>query len=179
MCQLVFLKIKPQQQKQWCKNPLYIYWECQTIYSTSYLKFLNIQLLHLCADMYILKLFKKRHDFARLILAFEKFQEMGTESIAFQLVFFQYLKKHLTKIVHWPHYGIIIESSKFLSKCPCSRFGLLGLFFPASCPNETHFFLIGIHFIHGWTATARHGVARKRSTKRLKHTENLFENTYS
>ena len=52
-------------------------------------------MLHLCADMYILKLFKKRHDFARLILAFEKFQEMGTESIAFQLVIFQYLKKTL------------------------------------------------------------------------------------
>ena len=51
--------------------------------------------MHLCADMYILKLFKKRHDFARLILAFEKFQEMGTESIAFQLVIFQYLKKTL------------------------------------------------------------------------------------
>ena len=137
MCQLIFLKIKPQQQKQWCKNPLYIYWECQTIYSTSYLKFLNIQLLHLCADMYILKLFKKRHDFARLILAFEKFQEMGTESIAFQLVISQYLKNQLTKIVH---YGIIIESSKFLSKCPCSWFGLLRLFFPASCPNEIRFF---------------------------------------
>ena len=28
--------------------------------------------------------------------------------------------------------------------------------------------------MHGWKATARHGVARKRSTKRLKHTENLF-----
>ena len=38
MCQLIFLKIYPQQQKQWHKNPLYIYWECQTIYSTSYLK---------------------------------------------------------------------------------------------------------------------------------------------
>ena len=35
-----------------------------------------------------------------LIFAFEKFQEMGTESIAFQLVIFQYRKKHLTKIVH-------------------------------------------------------------------------------
>ena len=52
-----------------------------------------------------------------LIFAFEKFQEMGTESIAFQLVIFQYLKKQLTKIVH---YGIIIESSKFLSKYSCS-----------------------------------------------------------
>ena len=34
MCQLIFLKIYPQQQKQWHKKPLCIYWECQTIYST-------------------------------------------------------------------------------------------------------------------------------------------------
>ena len=36
------------------------------------------------------------------------------------------------------------------------------------------FFLIGIHFMQGWTAIARHGVTRKRSTKRLKHRGNLF-----
>ena len=28
--------------------------------------------------------------------------------------------------------------------------------------------------MQGWTATTRHGVTRKRSTKRLKHTGNLF-----
>ena len=32
----------------------------------------------------------------------------------------------------------------------------------------------GIHSMQGWTATMRHGVKRKRSTKRLKHTGNLF-----
>ena len=37
-----------------------------------------------------------------------------------------------------------------------------------------HFFLIGIHSMQGWRATTRHGVARKRSTKRLKHTGNFF-----
>ena len=36
------------------------------------------------------------------------------------------------------------------------------------------FFLIGIHSMQGWTATMRHGFTRKRSTKRLKHTANLF-----
>ena len=36
------------------------------------------------------------------------------------------------------------------------------------------FFLIGIHSMQGWTTTARHGVARKRSAKRLKHPGNLF-----
>ena len=35
-------------------------------------------------------------------------------------------------------------------------------------------FLIGIHSMQGWTATARHGVTRKRSTKRSKHIGNLF-----
>ena len=32
MCQLIFLKIYPQQQKQLRKNPRYISSECQTIY---------------------------------------------------------------------------------------------------------------------------------------------------
>ena len=36
------------------------------------------------------------------------------------------------------------------------------------------FFLIGIHSMEGWTATTRHGVTRKRSTKRLQHRRNLF-----
>ena len=36
------------------------------------------------------------------------------------------------------------------------------------------FFLIGIHSMQGWTATKRHGVTRKRSTKRLEHTGNMF-----
>ena len=39
------------------------------------------------------------------------------------------------------------------------------------------FFLIGIHSTQGWTATTRHGVTRKRSTKRLKHTGNLLRKT--
>ena len=118
MCQLIFLNIYPQQQKQWRKSPLYIYWECQTIYSTLNLKLHNTHLLHLFVDMYVSKLFfKKKHDFARLIFAFKKIQEMGIKSLflsfqkSFSVVIFQYLKSHLTKIVHWPHYGIIIESS--------------------------------------------------------------------
>ena len=37
-----------------------------------------------------------------------------------------------------------------------------------------YLFLIGIHSMQGWTATTTHRVTRKRSTKRLKHTENLF-----
>ena len=57
MCQFIFLKIYPQQQKESHKNPLYIYWECQTIYSTSYLKLRNSHLLHLFVDKYILKCF--------------------------------------------------------------------------------------------------------------------------
>ena len=32
----------------------------------------------------------------------------------------------------------------------------------------------GIHFMQGWRATTRHRVQRKWSTKRLKHTWNLF-----
>ena len=36
------------------------------------------------------------------------------------------------------------------------------------------FNLIGIHSMQGWTATTRHGVTRKISSKRLRHTGNLF-----
>ena len=36
------------------------------------------------------------------------------------------------------------------------------------------FSLIGIHSMQGWTATMRHGVTRKRNTKRLRYTGNLF-----
>ena len=61
MCQLIFLKIYPQQQKQWHKNYLYIYLECQNIYSNSYLKLRNAHLLHLSVDMYILKFFLKKN----------------------------------------------------------------------------------------------------------------------
>ena len=36
------------------------------------------------------------------------------------------------------------------------------------------FFLIGIHSMQGWAATTKHEVTRKRNTKRLRHTGNLF-----
>ena len=35
-------------------------------------------------------------------------------------------------------------------------------------------FLIGIHYMQDGAVTMRHGVIRKRNTKRLKHTGNLF-----
>ena len=34
--------------------------------------------------------------------------------------------------------------------------------------------LIGIHIMQSWTATTKHGVTRKRSTKELKLTNNPF-----
>ena len=37
-----------------------------------------------------------------------------------------------------------------------------------------NFVLIGIHSIQGWTVATMHSATRKRSTKRLKHTGNLF-----
>ena len=39
--------------------------------------------------------------------------------------------------------------------------------------NGRHFFYWDSS-MQGWTATTRHGVTRKRSTKRLKHIKNLF-----
>ena len=40
--------------------------------------------------------------------------------------------------------------------------------------NFLLFFLIGIHSMQSWTATIRHGVTRKKHTKRLKNTGNIF-----
>ena len=45
--------------------------------------------------------------------------------------------------------------------------------------DQSHFFIISIHSMQGWTATTRHGVTRKRSTKGLKHTGNLFRKNLS
>ena len=41
------------------------------------------------------------------------------------------------------------------------------------------FFLIGIHSMQGLTATTRHGVTRKRSTKKIKAYRKCFERIYS
>ena len=46
--------------------------------------------------------------------------------------------------------------------------------FPLQVALMKHIFLIEIYSIQGWTATARHGVTRKRSRKTLKHTKNRF-----
>ena len=64
------------------------------------------------------------------------------------------------------------------------RLGLLHCLHCKDCLQEnwsldslcevSFFYLIGIHSMQGWTATARHGVEKKKSTKRLKHTGNLF-----
>ena len=51
-------------------------------------------------------------------------------------------------------------------------FGNLNIF--SASTKKNNFFLIGIRSMQGRTATIRHGVTRKRSTKRLKHTGNLF-----
>ena len=42
-------------------------------------------------------------------------------------------------------------------------------------PKMPSFLLIGVHSMQDWTATARHGVTRKRRTKRLQDTGNLFK----
>ena len=42
-----------------------------------------------------------------------------------------------------------------------------------------NFVLIGIHFMQGWTATTRHGVTRKKTTKRLRHRATSYEKNSS
>ena len=45
----------------------------------SYLKLYNTHLFHLFVDMNILKIYLKKHDFARLMFSIKKFQEMETK----------------------------------------------------------------------------------------------------
>ena len=52
--------IPTAKQKQLRKNPLYIYWECETLYSASYLKLVNTHLLHLFVDVHILVFLLKK-----------------------------------------------------------------------------------------------------------------------
>ena len=64
----------------------------------------------------------RKPDCERFIYLLKKFQELKIKSLFlifqknFQQIIFQYLKNHKTKIVHWPHNGIIIESSKLCGK---------------------------------------------------------------
>ena len=44
----------------------------------------------------------------------------------------------------------------------------------SSASSTCILFKIGIHSMQGWKITMRHWVARKRSTKRLMHTGNMF-----
>ena len=111
----------PQQQRQWRKIPLYIYWKCQAMCSTSYLKPSRYPwmkaLMHekffsnglICCssitgslDMCLFKVTKN--------IIWGQNLYFWVSKRAFRLIIFQYLKNHLPKIVHWPYYGIIIES---------------------------------------------------------------------
>ena len=108
----------PTATEKWCKSPLYLYWECETIYSNSYSKFYNSGLLHLFVGMYILNFFKNENMILQGEFSpFGDFKKWGqnlyflVSKIDFQLVVFQYLKNYLTKVVYWPHYEMTIESS--------------------------------------------------------------------
>ena len=57
-----------------------------------------------------------------------------------------------------------ILNANWISKNLVKKSGLLGSFFKKT----------GTHNNQGWAATERHGIIRKKGTKRLKHTGNLF-----
>ena len=63
----------------------------------------------------------------------------------------------------------IILSSKVKYTRPLTHFSPVSTWhFDMKCNTGLKwFFLIGIHSMQSWTATTRHGVTRKRSTKRL------------
>ena len=84
---------------------------------------------------------------------------------------------------------LLMKQNCLLKTCKKLNLDDTGLFLPAF-PSRTYlelhnihvtpklvkkiFFFIGIHSMQGGADTTRHGVTTKRSTKRLKHTGNLF-----
>ena len=97
------------------------------------------------------------------------------------------------------HKGIEYEFSLFYTNAACAKYRMkwLDLFSRFKKSSDIYkefltklqinwFFLIGIHSMQDWISTTRHGVTsyklqvtrhgvtRKKSTKRLKHTGNLF-----
>ena len=81
------------------------------------------------------------------------------------------------KSLIWPHLdsGFIIfgqpKNESFCEKIESVRYTAA---LAITGAIQELFLLIGVHSMQGWTANTRHGVTRKRSTKILKHAENLF-----
>ena len=78
-----------------------------------------------------------------------------------QWTYFKWRKKACTKMS-----GLYIERHQVILWC--NQFIAPAYF--------CFFFLIVIHSMQVWITTTRHGVTRKRSTKKLKYTGNLFRN---
>ena len=81
-----------------------------------------------------------------------------TTEIMIQQSFLQELEKQKAKIIDW-----LEETHNQFRESNIS----------SEEKVKIHFKNNGIHSIQGWTATTRHEVTRKRSTKRLKDTRNL------
>ena len=81
------------------------------------------------------------------------------------------------KSLIWPHldFGVIIfDQPKNESFCENIESVQFTAALAITGAIQELFLLIGVHSMQSWTANTRHGVTRKRSTKILKHTENLF-----
>ena len=103
------------------------------------------------------------------------------------------LKFHYLKIIRFLHplyyskiIGHILKYLQINKKCACFNeiIWLIIMKIKMKMKNGSHrfdiigshrlFFLVQIHSRQGWTATTRHGLTRKTSTKRLEHAGNLF-----
>ena len=71
-------------------------------------------------------------------------------------------------MIHFRHYQWLDDENK------CENQSLLHCYKNIKYTIFFFKFLIGIHSMQGCTATTRHGVKRKRNTKTLRHTRNLF-----
>ena len=98
-------------------------------------------------------------------------------------LFYFILNLNLTCDVTWSR--LYLDGKSMRRKCQMNSLDQKKLFvwgLQNGCSEKVEsvffflFFLIGIHSIQGWTATTGHGVTRKRNTKRLRHTGNLFRN---
>ena len=77
----------------------------------------------------------------------------------------------------WPFVKVTTNGPSFISnkfKTFVQKNGIKHIFRAPYTLLQKVFFEIGIHSLQDWTTTVGHGVTRKRTTKRLKHTGNLF-----
>ena len=80
------------------------------------------------------------------------------------------------RLFEWEHLAVSHHFDKFAENRYCDQSDLMLIICHVTSHNHITTKKNGIHSMQGRTATTRHGVTRKRGTKRLKHTGKVLRN---